>query len=117
VSPLDLEAIEARADAAVPGPWEMLGPSKYSPNEAYIKAPIEIYTGYEGEMSPADVQFIAHARTDVPALCAEVRRLRGLLVEAAEEMAAAEGLLANERWGAIGRYRATLAKIQSEVKP
>lgn len=51
---LDLDVIEARAAAAVPG-WSRPGWSR----RAY-----------------ADAAFIAHARTDIPALVAEVRRLR-----------------------------------------
>jgi len=44
---LDLDAIQARADAATGGPWKSLP------------------------------EFIAHARTDIPALIAEVKALRG----------------------------------------
>jgi len=74
-----LEAIEARTNAATPGPWEvrehegmyaLAGPNGW---------PIE-----DGNPDPAapNFVFVAHAREDVPDLVAEVRRLRA--VEAAE---------------------------------
>ena len=50
---LDLEAIKARATAATEGPWEW--------------------------DDPTIGQFLAHAREDIPALLAEVERLRGQL--------------------------------------
>ncbi|MBK7865254.1 MAG: hypothetical protein IPJ65_42975 [Archangiaceae bacterium] len=51
---LDLAAIKARCEAATPGPW---------------------FTAGEAD-TLADQKFIAAARTDVPALCDEVDRLR-----------------------------------------
>ena len=80
----ELVEIEARAAAATPGPWEWNGgqfedarlqwgdkfvlfASLYMPRgnwEAYV------------DVSDADMDFIAAARSDVPALVAEVRRLR-----------------------------------------
>jgi hypothetical protein len=51
---IDLDAIEARANAATPGPW------KEGSNDVY---------------SVRNAAFIAAARTDVPALIARVREL------------------------------------------
>jgi hypothetical protein len=77
----DLDAIEERANAATPGPWHV-------DDEDYAEA---IYAAddvttviaggrWGGEArvfeTTEDARFIAHARTDVPALVAEVRRLR-----------------------------------------
>lgn len=69
---LDLDAIEARANAATPGPWEH-GADKnggvrdiYAPDDTHIT----------GGALYADAVFLAYARTDVPLLVAEVRRLR-----------------------------------------
>lgn len=56
-TPLDLTAIQARAAAATPGPWDW---------STVIEIP------YHGENS----EFVAAARTDVPALLAEIIALR-----------------------------------------
>lgn len=70
----ELKAIEERANAATPAPWTTFAWSKWAPDEVSVSGPR--LTGYEGEVVPADAEFIAHARTDVPTLLAEVRRLR-----------------------------------------
>ena len=64
---LDLEAIEARCESATPGPW-------------YAR---EDRRGYKMVLRPTnkfyagpDCEFIACARTDIPALLAEVRQLQ-----------------------------------------
>lgn len=102
--PLDLEAVEARVDAATPGPWYAV----HTDDTAYMNAH---YVGtqdrgafhdnvvgmdgsragetvaitllqapdlaaHDGEQWRENTDFIAHARQDVPALIAEVRRLR-----------------------------------------
>lgn len=75
----ELEAIEARANAATPGPW-------FDIDQFEEDYPVEIALtndpgkyGHEqkrSEFTDADRDFIAHARTDIPTLVAEVRRLR-----------------------------------------
>lgn len=61
----ELAAIAARANNATPGPW------------------IRFYEGYEYAANnyEADTAFIAAARTDVPALVAEVERLHKALTD------------------------------------
>lgn len=96
---LDLDAIEARAAAATEGPWEwredshdrliLAGPLKSpSPDDesAYPWMAVLSWAGLKepkrpltAKLSPADKAFIAAARTDVPALVAEVRRLRATI--------------------------------------
>ncbi len=86
---IDLDAIERRANAATPGPWT------YHDGCGYVEVPpcgaIEFKPGWErsvhflarvhnnhveGEDGLGfDGAFIAHARTDVPALVARVREL------------------------------------------
>jgi hypothetical protein len=86
---IDLDAIEARANAATPGPWT------YDEGCGYVEVPpcgtIEFKPGWErsvhflarvhnnhveGEDGLGfDGAFIANARTDVPALIARVREL------------------------------------------
>jgi hypothetical protein len=75
-TPLDLEAIKARADAATEGPW------------FYDGNPSAVVVGGDGRslcasaynwpdpVCAANATFIAAARSDVPALVAEVSRLR-----------------------------------------
>jgi hypothetical protein len=64
---LDLDAIKARAEAAIDGPWIA--------DDVYV-------TTESGDLlsdapdAAATAVFIAHAREDVPALVAEVERLR-----------------------------------------
>jgi len=79
--PADLAEIQARADAATPGPWYQ-GRDKISgesDGEAWTR---EDCTDPEScDLFPTaareeDAHFIAHARTDVPALVAEVAALR-----------------------------------------
>ena len=62
--PLDLPSILARAEAATPGPWTF---------------DIDAFGGGRLAATEADHAFILHARTDIPALCAEVARLRAAL--------------------------------------
>lgn len=81
ISDLDLDAIEARANAATPGPWS----ADYSyiwsqalPSMPNVVTPF-VHTEDEAPrllINVVDAAFIAEARTDVPALVAEVRRLQ-----------------------------------------
>jgi hypothetical protein len=74
----ELTAIEGRANAATLGPWEVGDP--------YNQRTPELVAVYGMGMEVADTQlvqdaaFIAAARTDIPALVAEVRRLRELVL-------------------------------------
>ena len=72
----ELARLQALADAATPGPWA------WEPQEATRGARLAALEGdrwvsvsYADEMEPEDGEFIALARTAVPALCQEVRRL------------------------------------------
>lgn len=76
---LDLEPIEKRVASATSGRWEI----KWS---ALSKRPLLglirgrepiVYWGYRhGDNAWNDLEFIAHAREDIPALVAEIKRLR-----------------------------------------
>jgi hypothetical protein len=101
---LDLDAIKARADAATPGPWAwdnrgdkcddiQLGvacDAKENPLTGYFDDDDAIYVEQVAESlsRAADADFIAHARTDVPALCDAVERLTADLSAAVAELAA-----------------------------
>ena len=79
----DLQAMQARADAASPGPWlswvegrdHLAGSNLIQTHGGGPEGvDIELVGG-----AVADQDFIAAARSDLPVLIAEVRRLRGLL--------------------------------------
>jgi hypothetical protein len=91
-TPLDLDQIEARAAAAPGGYWVPLhtriwlpwtGPDDTGPVSAHDTGRyITVEDGdWHGTTAPPPGlwAFIAAARDDVPALCAEVRRLRAAL--------------------------------------
>lgn len=71
---VDLEAIEARANAATPGPQGIVtGGASFEFKTIVVNDPGEWLAFVK---SQEDGRFFAHARTDIPALIAEVRRLR-----------------------------------------
>ena len=76
---LDLGPIEARLEAATPGPWHVeQGGEIFAPFWLIGDVLRDRYgnNSISGD-DRATIEFIAHARQDVPALVAEVRRLRG----------------------------------------
>jgi len=81
MSELDLAAIRARADAATPGPWKLWGmsvladPVGDSNLDTAILVANTAFRDANGRLRTNDADFIAAARTDVPALLAEVERL------------------------------------------
>lgn len=97
---LDLNAIQARADAATPGPWliadttdptsdwydEFDGPMVVDDDSRpgfYSAIAKDFCQGADDGVS--DAVFVAHARTDVPALLAEVRHLRAAVARAEQD--------------------------------
>ena len=82
-----LEAIEAREQAATPGPWEKSFLSEdygagYCMTTFFVKQPDgNLYRIGSADTSEkyieenSNAEFVAHARPDVPALIAEVKRL------------------------------------------
>lgn len=87
VKSLDLEAIAGRATAATQGPWKACGANNGRCECGFVwSVPLDQRIGscngdseQGAKGSPEDTVFVAHAREDVPALVAEVRRLRALL--------------------------------------
>lgn len=75
--PIDLDVIEARTNAATVGPWKIEWDTD---DVSDVPFPISIgpigYLEHRGDREVADAEFIAADRTDVPALLAEIRRLR-----------------------------------------
>ena len=80
-----LARIEARAKSATDGPWEAHEEDGGVLPEWAVWMPD---AGHDGAMvvGKADAEFIAHARTDVPDLLAEVKRLRAGIGEAASDL-------------------------------
>ncbi|MER5694893.1 hypothetical protein ACWDBO_31285 [Streptomyces mirabilis] len=79
-----LDEIETRANAATPGPWELYegyGPHFYAYLRGCHLQGIGTLNFGDGEAADADREFVTHAREDVPALLAEVHRLRALLAQ------------------------------------
>jgi len=104
---LDLDDIEARVNAATDGPWgfydgetyadvaadmQVTSPGSYNYREKIARLEDENYwddgdhEDHDDSRAPeqmaANAAFIAHAREDVPALIAEIRRLRDELADA-----------------------------------
>lgn len=88
----ELAEIEALANAATPGPWKQEDSwvvTEDFDNEAFVEGvegsvcPVVGMWVYDRELllDPDDARFIAAARTAVPQLIAEVRRLNKLLGE------------------------------------
>lgn len=83
-----LDEIEARANAATPGPWEVNGPDQpwaiishgsdsvlhaYEQHHPYCEGCECGDSRSEVALSDEDAELIAHSRTDVPALAAVAR--------------------------------------------
>ena len=64
----ELDRLQAISEAATPGPWETDGD--------YIEPSIGEAWRLHGAANPANGKFVVEARSAVPALIAEVRRLR-----------------------------------------
>jgi len=103
---IDLAAIEERASAATEGPWEAQNLERDHGHRGIywvsVDRPDEIKTvaevdanddGIEAIWRMADAEFIAHARTDVPALLALVREQQAKL-DAVRDLA--------EEWESLG---------------
>lgn len=69
---MSLRTIKERVEAATPGPWRKrlpgwLGPDRHKYGCVFFgPSPDEMYT--TSPLTPTDAVFIAHARTDIPAL-------------------------------------------------
>lgn len=70
-----LNEIKVRAGAATNGPWRVERSNCGSLHPKFITTDSIILDGFR-PWSDADAEFIAHSRQDVPALVAEVERLR-----------------------------------------
>lgn len=82
----EVAEIEARHNAASPGPWSMtwntsFGPAIWSHGDILVRCEAGLKHSIVSKADPApqwqkDMDFIRAAREDIPALCATVRALR-----------------------------------------
>lgn len=85
LSAATLTAIEARVNAATPGEWVAVDTGRKNGSHWYVVssgeaiASIHANDGSDEVQREPDAEFIAHARTDIPLLLAEVRRLQGMI--------------------------------------
>lgn len=86
---LDVAAIRARAEAATSGPWKHNGVNGV---HTLIGACVATTQIHEDQRRWEDAAFIAHARTDIPALLAEVARLRAGIVYIVDRYGNAPGI-------------------------
>ncbi|MEV5939892.1 hypothetical protein [Streptomyces sp. NPDC051994] len=74
--------IRARAEAATEGPWHV---EDHKPSLERLVVDedglLSVSLGYLGNSNQPDARFIAHAREDVPALLAELDRVREVMFE------------------------------------
>lgn len=96
MTPEQLDEIEARANRASQAPWETseaVDETEYGSYTAYGVEPIAPLEWFSDSdmahvalepMEEEDAKFIAAARTDVPNLVAEVRRLQGQIAAVRE---------------------------------
>jgi hypothetical protein len=79
-----LAAVRARVDAATPGPWESFvegrdhhGGDNFIRIGGLVDGWPDMYVSHEANPAPQeDLDFIAHARQDIPRLLTEIERLR-----------------------------------------
>jgi hypothetical protein len=105
---LDLDAIEARADAATEGPWFN------NRNGVVIVESHPLAPTVSENSSWGDAEFIAAARADIPALVAELRAAR----EVVEAAPVAITLRTDEAfYGAMNRLADALAAYRAVGGP
>lgn len=124
----ELAAIEARAQAATEGPWKAENLERdYGHRGIYwvsVDRPDEIKTvaevdanddGVEAIWRMADAEFIANARTDVPALLALVREQQAKLdrgTEVLDELMADYNANAGVRYADLEAIRAAITATE-----
>lgn len=82
----DREAARARCDAATEGPWTLDSP----PEASLIISTPTTWAVFDGEAETDDAEFIAHARTDLPAALDQLEAAEVVGGRLAKELAQAE---------------------------
>lgn len=117
-----LEAIEARCAAATPGPWEVDGLTVFETKTGGMVYDVGDPSPRGSNHPKENMEFAAHARTDIPALLAGIRGLlaertrNGLginaLTEKAHEIAKDHGWWDNPNAGDFATF---IANVTGEV--
>jgi hypothetical protein len=81
ITPEELTAIRKRAEKATPGPWRYILDDHEELVTSVDVTDTVVETYARDEESDANIEFIAHAREDIPRLFAEIERLRTALEE------------------------------------
>ncbi len=81
----ELSAIEARVEKATPGPWEGRDGCVVAPEYIVTEGVFEVVDSFRSGFEH-NAAFIAASRQDVPALCAELRRVREFLAADAQRL-------------------------------
>lgn len=110
---VNLAEIAARADKATLGPWrlEEHGMADYLTSSTVMAGECEVAVACD-----SNGIFIAHAREDVPALCAAVRHLEEELAEL-HKSAGHNKAMYDDAEVEVKRLRASLAKIRKAAGP
>jgi len=107
----ELQEIQARAEAATAGPWGSridVGKQFYVFTPSYGVRDFSCLSG--GFEHETDADFIAHARTDIPALLAENARLRAEFAEKNQT----HQMSVNAGAAAIKQLQSELARVTAE---
>src|SRR5262245_25053072 len=111
----ELHAIREREKNATPGPWRVLEPDPHKGRIQWDVADAdECIVGCWWDHGKANAEFIAHARTDIPALLAAVDALRAGKDECERQFQAR-----TDEFGAVlgevARLRALLAEATTDL--
>ena len=134
MSELDVDAIEARANAARSGPWkwhwDVFGDGSSSLDYldgggGFVLSAHGMHTEGWIDADDSDAEFIAHARTDIPALVSRVRELEARekrvreVVKWVEDVATEMSSIADDQVGQsivdAYAYRAITTQIRAEL--
>lgn len=74
----ELQEIEERVKAATPGPWDLEIDGRDAVLFVQMERPPNSNWKYVAQATSADYKFLAHARSDVPALVQMVRHLQAI---------------------------------------
>ena len=112
LSPERLAEIREREQAATRGPWNVTEDRELLTRWVSSEdGALDIGFGYVGNRTQDDAAFVAAARTDVPALLAEIDRLTALLEFEREDIATWRDK-AKRRGAAIKKLNARVAELE-----
>ena len=112
---LDRDAIRARAEDATPGPWTYRMDPFYEGVSYEVFHEFDFYGPHAEEvavgMIEEDAEFIAHARTDIPALVAMVRERDAEIVRLVRDLGDTDVMLQNAHVARMAADAGTLRAL------